>query len=131
MTFAAPRLQDLEASGHRTFSAGLRDLFATLDDLLTCGGDGRLALDPVRRVNEYGCAPMPSPQALSFCSSTASPISERAYDRARLAREELMSSAIALGLEDALELRIEEMREELKAHLKLSGADVIFSPSGT
>ena len=33
MTFAAPRLQDLETSGHRTFNAGLRDLFATLDDI--------------------------------------------------------------------------------------------------
>ena len=131
MTFAAPRPDALETSGQRTFNAGLRDLFATLDDLLTCGGDGRLALDPVRRVNEYGCAPMPSPQALCFASSTASPISERAYDRAGLAREELMRSAIAIGLEEALELRIEEMRGELKAHLELSGTDVIFAPSGT
>jgi hypothetical protein len=131
MTFAAPRLQALETSGQRTFNAGLRDLFATLDDLLTCGGDGRLALDPVRRINEYGCAPMPSPQALCFASSTASPISGRAYDRAGLAREELMRSAIAIGLEEALELRIEEMRDELRAHLQVSGADVIFSPSGT
>ena len=133
MTFAAPRLQILEQSSLPKFNAGLRDLFATLDDLLGCGGDPRLMLDPIARVNDYGCGVMPSPQTLSFSSSTASTISERAYERAGLAREELMRSAIAVGLEEALETRIEEMREELKSHLGLvaTEVDVVFSPSGT
>jgi len=133
MTFAAPRLQILEQSSLPKFNAGLRDLFATLDDLLGCGGDPRLMLDPIARVNDYGCGVMPSPQTLSFSSSTASTISERAYERAGLAREELMRSAIAVGLEEALETRIEEMREELKSHLGLGATevDVAFSPSGT
>ena len=55
-------------------------------------------LDPISRVNDYGCGPMPSPQTWSFASSTASSISERAYERAGLAREELMRLAIAVGL---------------------------------
>jgi hypothetical protein len=133
MTFAAPRLQILERPGLPKFNAGLRDLFATLDDLLGCGGDPRLMLDPIARVNDYGCGVMPSPQTLSFSSSTASIISERAYERAGLAREELMRSAIAVGLEEALETRIEDMRAELKTHLRLGDADVdvVFSPSGT
>jgi hypothetical protein len=133
MTFATPHLHAPEASRFPAFNGGLRDLFSTLDDLLTCGGDPRLMLDPITRLNDYGCGPSPSPRAWSFASSTASAISERAYDRAGLAREELMRSAIAVGLEDALDIRIEDMREELKAHLALSAADVdvIFSPSGT
>ena len=133
MTFAAPRLQTLEQPGLPRFNAGLRDLFATLDDLLGCGADPRLMLDPIARVNEHGCGVMPSPQTWSFSSSTASIISERAYERAGLAREELMRAAIAVGLEDALETRIEDMRAELKAHLGLGAADVdvVFSPSGT
>ena len=44
-----------------------------------------------------------------------------------------MRSAIAVGLEVALDIRLEDMREELRAHLALPSADVdvVFSPSGT
>ena len=134
---AAPQLQTAEAPGFRPSDSGPargpRELFAPLNDLLTCGGDPRLTVDPDRGLNEYGCRPMPSPQIWSFASSTASSISERAYNRAGLAREEMMRSAIATGLEAAFDARTEEMREELKAHLQLSAADVdvVFSPSGT
>lgn len=133
MTFAAPRLQLLEAPGFPAFNGSLRDLFITLDDLLSSGGDPRLTLDPISRLNDYGCGPSPLPQTLSFSSSTASTISERGYQRAGMAREEMMRSAIALGLEEALETRIETMREELKSHLALpsKAVDVIFSASGT
>jgi hypothetical protein len=137
MTSAAPRLQPAEAFGLRTSDAGpadgLRDLFAPLHVLLACGGDQRLTIDPVRGLNEYGCEPVPSPQTLSFSSSTASSISERAYQRANHAREQLMRSAIAGGLEAAFDARVEEMREELAAHLQLSASevDIVFSPSGT
>ncbi|MBV9459430.1 MAG: hypothetical protein JO141_18195 [Bradyrhizobium sp.] len=133
MTFAAPRLKLLEAGGFPAFNGSLRDLFATLDDLLTSGGDPRLMLDPVSRLNDYNCGPSPLPQTLSFASSTASTISERGYERAGLAREELMRLAIAVGLEEALETRIEEMREELKSYLSLpsKAVDVVFSASGT
>src|SRR6185437_4633220 len=95
--------------------------------------DPRLMLDPISRVNDYGCGPSPLPHALSFASSTASTISERGYERAGLAREELMRLSIAVGLEQALETRIEDMREELKSYLLLpsKAVDVVFSPSGT
>jgi hypothetical protein len=133
MTFAVPHQHGSEAPPFPAFNGGLRDLFSTLDDLLSCGGDPRLMLDPISRLNDYGCGPAPLPQILSFASSTASSISERGYERAGLAREELMRAAIAHGLEEALEERIETMREELKAHLLLppAGVDVVFSPSGT
>ena len=141
MTSAITRLQIAKASGFRPSDGGsgqgsgqgLRDLFAPLDHLLAGGGDPRLTLDSVSGVNEYGCGPVPSPETWNFASSTASSISARAYGRAERAREELMGTAITAGVEEAFDARIEQMREELSAHLELSAAevDVVFSPSGT
>jgi len=147
MTFAVPRPEIIETQIIETEvietlvvrprdgkpAEGLRDLFAPLDDLLLRGGDPRLALDPVCGLNAYGCGPSPAPDILAFASSTASHISERAYRRASDAREQLMRGSIAVGLEEAFETRTEEMREALRAHLGLSatGADIVFSPSGT
>jgi hypothetical protein len=108
-------------------------LFRPLDHLLGCGGDPRLRIDPASRVNEYGCQLSPVPDTLSFASSTATSISQRAYDRAGDARDALMRSAIADGFEAAFDARIEAMRDELKACLGLprTRVDVVFSPSGT
>ena len=75
MTFAVPHQHGSEAPPFPAFNGGLRDLFSTLDDLLSCGGDPRLMLDPISRLNDYGCGPAPLPQILSFASSTASSIS--------------------------------------------------------
>jgi hypothetical protein len=111
----------------------LGDLFLPLPYLLGCGGDPRLNIDPASGVNQYGCRPQPCPGTLSFSSSTATSISEPAYERAGAARESLMRSAIAVGLDEAFEARVEAMREELKVCLGLppSKVDVVFSPSGT
>lgn len=113
-------------------AGGLRDLFYPLDDLLVSGGDPRLALDRPYGCNVYGCGPGPAPDMLAFASSTASPISERAFARVDLARETLMRQAIGLGLAEALERRTEAMRGELRGHLALpEDVEVVFSPSGT
>jgi hypothetical protein len=136
MTPTVPRSQavaQLRPGGGVRVSRGLRGLFAPLDDLLVCGGDPRVMLDPTSRLNDYGCGPSPAPDTIHFASSTASTISARAYERAALAREDLMRSSIAIGFEDAFDARIEEMRAALRAHLRLAAADVdiVFSPSGT
>jgi hypothetical protein len=136
MTTAVPRSQALESfrpGGGTRAGRGLRDLFASLDDLLVGGGDPRVMLDPASRLNDYGCGPLPAPDTIHFASSTASTISARAYERTSLAREELMRSSIAVGFEDAFDARIEEMRETLRACLRLSATnvDIVFSPSGT
>jgi len=114
-------------------AAAMAELFLPLDRLLAGGGDPRLGLDPVSGLNEYGCRPLPCPDTLSFASSTATSISQRAFDRAGVAREALMRSAIALGIDAAFDARLEAMRGELKACLGLSQtrAEVVFSPSGT
>ena len=110
----------------------LRDLFTPLDTLLVSGGDPRLALDPKDRVNAYGCAASPEPGIWNFASSTASTISQAAYDRAALAREELMHKCLLDEVEIAFDTRCEDMREELRGHLQLSPrVDIVFSPSGT
>ena len=137
MNGAAPNSQIAEAlllrRSERGRAVGVSDLFMPLDDLLVRGGDPRLALDRTCGLNEYGCGPFPAPDTICFASSTASPISERAYQRAGLAREKLTRSAIAVGLEDAFDARIEDMREEFRSSLRLSAveADIVFSPSGT
>ncbi|WP_024510437.1 hypothetical protein [Bradyrhizobium sp. ARR65] len=137
MTSAVPKLQTAEAFGLDPFredvARGMRDLFRPLDDLLTSGGDPRLALDPVSRRNQYGCGAGPAPEIWNFASSTASPISERAYGRAGGAREALMRSAIEIGLEAAYDVRMEEIRARLKVLLRLPAreVDVVFAPSGT
>jgi hypothetical protein len=133
---ASLRLQAVEApiSQDRSRSAAaMAELFGPLDGLLRGGGDPRLDIDPTSGANEYGCQPFPCPGTLSFASSTATSISARAYARAADARDSLMRSAIAIGIDGAFEARIEAMRDELKAHLGISGtrADVIFAPSGT
>src|ERR1700736_6195376 len=114
-------------------AAAMGELFLPLYRLLSGGGDPRLTVDPASGVNAYGCRPAPCPDTLSFASSTATSISERAYDRVSMARESLMQTAIAVGIDAAFDARIETMRQRLKAYLGLSrtGADVVFSPSGT
>ena len=137
MNDAAPRSQIAEAlllrRCERGRAVGLSDLFMPLDDLLVCGGDPRLALDRSCGLNEYGCGPFPTRDTICLASCTASPISERAYQRAGLAREKLMRSAISVGFEEAFDARTEDMREEFRSCLRLSAAeaDIVFSPSGT
>jgi hypothetical protein len=111
----------------------LGGLFAPLHTLLLGGGDPRLAVDPASGFNAYGCLGLPPDAAAGFSSCTATPISQRAFERTGRAWEALLQSAIADGLEPAFDTRMEAMREELKAVLGLqqSGAAVVFSASGT
>lgn len=112
--------------------ASLRDLFVLLGDLLVDGGDPRIALDRRFGVNRYGCGPLPAPELMCLASSTASPISERAYARTEHAREQLMHAAIGLGVPEALDRRTEEMRSELRTELLLAeDVEIVFAPSGT
>jgi hypothetical protein len=97
-----------------THRSALADLFAPVDRLLRTGGDPRLEIDLATGANQYGCPPAPALDFVSFASSTASPVSQRAYDRLGAARDALIGRAISLGVEGALDLRLEEMRNELR-----------------
>jgi hypothetical protein len=65
------------------------DFSASLKDLLVDGGDGRLALDPFTGRNRYGCCPYPDAQLADFGSSTASIISQGAFEAAEALRSRL------------------------------------------
>ncbi|MEZ2148192.1 hypothetical protein AAE026_38885 [Bradyrhizobium sp. DN5] len=132
MSAGASRLSAPERASDSGSRYRLRDLFTPLDTLLVSGGDPRLALDSKDRINAYGCAASPEPDIWNFASSTASTISQAAYDRAALAREELMHKCLFDEVEIAFDARCEGMREELRGHFQLSPrVDVVFSPSGT
>jgi len=124
-----------QAAGHKAASdsaALLRALFMPLDHLLASGGDARLQLSPMERLNGYGCRPWPRPEAFTFASSTATSISERAYARANNARARLIEASLTRGVQEAFDARVEQMREELKDRLQLDKAtEIVFSPSGT
>jgi hypothetical protein len=122
----------VDTKNHRPNRA-LGGLFAPLHTLLLGGGDARLAVDPASGLNAYGCLGLPPDAAAGFSSCTATPISQRAFERTGRAWEALLQSAIADGLEQAFDAQMEAMREELKALLGLqqSGAEVVFSASGT
>ena len=132
MSAGASRLSAPE----RAFDGGsryrLRDLFTPLDTLLVSGGDPRLALDPA-----IASTPMAARPRRSRRSGISPPrrhrrSRRRAYDRAALAREELMHKCLFDEVEIAFDARCEDMREELRGHLQLSPrVDVVFSPSGT
>lgn len=107
--------------------------FAPLNYLLAGGGDTRIIINPTDGMNVYGCTPFPRPEALTFASSTASSISERAYGRAAQALTNLMEATPAKGLEEAYQARVEQARDEFKNHLGIEDlkTGVVFSPSGT
>src|ERR1700692_1167053 len=110
-------------------ASAMSDLFLPLQRLTSCGGESRLSINPASGMNQYSCRPLPCPDTLSFASSTATSISQRAFDRAGDAREQLMRAAIAVGIDKAFDARVEAMRGELKACLGLLQADVdvVFS----
>lgn len=108
-------------------------LLAPLEQILTCGGDTRLQLDPASRLNGYGCRPFPRPDAFTFASSTATSISGRAYAAAAASRQELLRASKAAGFAAGFDVRMNDLRTELKALLGLgaTGCEIVFSPSGT
>jgi len=99
--------------------------------LLVEGGDARLAIEHASRANVYGCRPHPTPETLTFSSSTATSISGRAYRRAECARHELMEESFTLGVIEAFDRQIERLRHSLRTCLELNDAEIVFSPSGT
>ncbi len=68
------------------------ELELPLEHLLVAGGDNRLAVDPVSRLNAYGVCPRPRPEAVHFSSSTASAISEHGFLLADMLRRHLLDS---------------------------------------
>jgi hypothetical protein len=102
--------------------------------LLVAGGDDRIALDPLRGVNRYGCRPTPDPDLLDFASATASVISTAAFQAADLLRARLEQDIRHLAPDTVYARELARIRGEwleLCGLGDLPAPDIIFAPSGT
>jgi hypothetical protein len=105
---------------------------APTEQLLTEGGDARIALAPGQTANRYDCPPRPDAHLLAFGSSTASVISPAGFAAAGQLRRRLLRAGTPDVSDYARELQ--RIRGELIALCGLSGLaglDVIFAASGT
>jgi hypothetical protein len=133
--------EDLEAihglnSDKKVFENSWKPIIENLakptEYLLMSGGDLRLNIDEVALLNKYGCRPFPRPEAFTFASSTATSVSNFAYDKTDKVRSILIKNSLKNGFKKtALEFS-ESLKNDLKKIFKLSDeCQIIFSPSGT
>lgn len=100
--------------------------------MLMSGGDQRLNVDPQTLLNKYGCRPFPRPEAFTFASSTASSISNTAYNRVQLRRIALIKESLAKDLENVEREFAKEIRRGIRGVLQLSReTKIVLGPSGT
>lgn len=110
----------------------LQHLANPLEYLLRSGGDVRLNVDPDQLLNVYGCRPFPRPEAFTFASSTATSISNVAYNQSETQRELLIRQSFKKGFFDTTSEFSEKIKDRLKENLMLpKSSTLILSPSGT
>ncbi|APY12106.1 hypothetical protein BWZ22_13080 [Seonamhaeicola sp. S2-3] len=110
----------------------LENLAVPTEYLLMSGGDLRLNVDEKELLNKYGCRPFPRPEAFTFASSTATSISNFAYDRTDKARTILIQKSLKNGFEKSSIEFTELLKSNLRKALKINEeTQIIFSPSGT
>ena len=96
------------------------------------GGDLRLNIDEFQLLNKYGCRPFPRPEAYTFASSTATSVSNYAFDKTDKARSILIQNSLKKGLKNATIDFSELLKNNLRRALKIKDdCQIIFSPSGT
>jgi uncharacterized protein len=100
--------------------------------LLMDGGDLRLNIDEIELLNKYGCRPFPRPDAFTFASSTATSVSNFAFDKTDKVRSILIRNSLKNGFKNATIEFSELLKNNLKKIFKLNDeCEIIFSPSGT
>lgn len=132
--FSAIEVEPTVSSEYAVSPAHTEFTFPSTDQLLVEGGDDRLALDPGRGANRYGCRPVPDTDLAAFGSSTASVISEAGFSAADRLRQRL--SHAAKGEHDAVTYgrELDRIRREL---VRLCGVadvpapEVVLAASGT
>jgi len=110
----------------------LENLAKPTEYLLMSGGDLRLNIDEVELLNKYGCRPFPRPDAFTFASSTATSVSNFAFDKTDKVRSILIGNSLKNGFKNATIEFSELLKSNLHKIFKLNDAcEIIFSPSGT
>jgi hypothetical protein len=100
--------------------------------LLMAGGDLRLNIDEIDLLNKYGCRPFPRPDAFTFASSTATSVSNFAFDKTDKVRSILIKDSLKNGFKETTTAFSELLRNNLKRIFELNDeCQIIFSPSGT
>ena len=100
--------------------------------LLMAGGDLRLNIDEIDLLNKYGCRPFPRPEAFTFASSTATSVSNFAFDKTDKVRSILIRNSLKNGFKKTTNEFSELLKNNLKKIFGLDDAcEIIFSPSGT
>ncbi len=100
--------------------------------LLMSGGDLRLNIDEIELLNKYGCRPFPRPDAFTFASSTATSVSNFAFDKTDKVRSILIKNSLENGFKKSTREFSELLKNNLRKIFKLSeDCQIIFSPSGT
>lgn len=110
----------------------IENLAIPTEYLLMSGGDLRLKIDEFNLLNKYGCRPFPRPEAFTFASSTATSISNFAYDKTDKARTILIQKSLKNGFENSSVEFSELLKNNLRKALIINDeSQIIFSPSGT
>ncbi|MFV8365861.1 hypothetical protein [Flavobacterium sp. XS1P27] len=100
--------------------------------MLMSGGDLRLNIDEIHLLNKYGCRPFPRPDAFTFASSTASSVSNFAFDKTDKVRSILIRNSLKKGFQNTTIEFSELLKNNLRHIFKLNEeCEIIFSPSGT
>jgi len=110
----------------------LENLAKPTEYLLMSGGDLRLTIDEIELLNKYGCRPFPRPDAFTFASSTATSISNFAFDKTDKVRRILIHDSLKKGFLSTTLAFSELLKSNLRKVLKIKDdCQIIFSPSGT
>ena len=89
-------------------------------------------IDEIELLNKYGCRPFPRPDAFTFASSTASSVSNFAFDKTDKVRSILINNSLKNGFKKATIDFSQLLKDNLRKIFKLNDeCEIIFSPSGT
>ncbi|HEX2940918.1 MAG TPA: hypothetical protein VHO91_07705 [Rhodopila sp.] len=107
-------------------------VLAPAEAIMETGGDIRLQVDPQTRLNGYGASHRPRPWAITYASTTASSISERAYAAAEAVRRETTAAMLRTGDRRPIAAQLSAVRQRL-GHLydMAPGSAVVLAASGT
>lgn len=125
-------LKDSNKEFKESWKPILENLAKPTEYLLMDGGDLRLNIDEINLLNKYGCRPFPRPEAFTFASSTATSVSNFAFDKTDKVRSILIGNSLKNGFKNTTIEFSELLKNNLKKIFKLHDAcQIIFSPSGT
>lgn len=125
-------LKNTKKSIDESWEPILEHLAKPTEYLLMSGGDLRLNIDEIELLNKYGCRPFPRPDAFTFASSTATSISNFAFDKSDKVRRILIQNSIKNGFRKTTSDFSELLKNNLRKALKINEeCQIIFSPSGT